>query len=169
MAEEFSRTALEKYRKHGTPLRCKHCVAWAEQREREAAAAKRQDATAADASNISEMRVCASCQTSKSATEYNKNEWNKGEGVGRCRACVERSVADEKTASEAAKSAKLEAAAADVQKAKASGNAAAILKAESVLSALQAEKVTGLKPVRMNRGGGGRRSARGRGRGSGRK
>ena len=57
--------------------------------------------------------------------------------------------------------------------AKAGGDAMAILKAESVLSALEAEKVTGLKPVAMGRSrGGGRGSYRrggGRGRGRGRR
>jgi hypothetical protein len=51
------------------------------------------------------------------------------------------------------------------------GNVADILKAESELSALEAEQVTGLKPVKMGRGGGGRgrgRSSGGSGRGGGR-
>ena len=34
-----------------------------------------------------------------------------------------------------------------------SGNSMAILKAESVLAALEGEKVTGLRPVRMNQRG----------------
>jgi hypothetical protein len=50
-----------------------------------------------------------------------------------------------------------------VEEANASGNAQKIVVAESELAALEAEKVTGLKPVKMSAGRG-----RGRGRGGGR-
>jgi len=177
MAEEFSKTALTKYRKQGGPLRCKQCVAAAEQLEREQAAARKAvdiiettDPLAGSSGSAESSRVCAACQIDKPVADFNKNQWNKGAGVGRCRACVEQSVADEKASNERAQAEKLAAAQAEVEKAKKSGNATAILKAESVLSALQAEKVTGLKPVRMNRGGGGRGRGRGgRGRGGGRR
>jgi len=179
-ADEFSKTALEKHRRAGGggPIKCKQCVAAAERQEREAAAAKRQQQATAtsstattknndngDTSGPEETRVCAgACRTEQSRTAYNNNQWNKGPGASRCRACVEQALVDERATQETAKSAKLQAAQQEVERAQKSGNAAAILKAESVLSALQAETVTGLKPVRMNRGRG-RGGGRGRGRG----
>ena len=175
--DEFSKTALEKHRRAGGggALKCKQCVAAAERQEREAAAAKRQQQAAAarctkapknndngDTSSTEETRVCAgACRTEQSRSAYNNNQWNKGPGASRCRACVEQALVDEQAAQESAKRDKLQAAQQEVERAQKSGNAAAIVKAESVLSALQAETVTGLKPVRMNRGGGqGTRSRR---------
>lgn len=55
-----------------------------------------------------------------------------------------------------------------MEKAKISGNLQAILKAESQLAALEAEKVTGLKPMKMSSTGGGRGRGRCRGGGRGR-
>lgn len=81
---------------------------------------------------------------------------------------MQKSLEEEKKQQEFAKDSKMQAAKEKVAKATAaSGNAAAILQAESELAALEAEKVTGLKPVWINRGGGGR-SGRGRGRMGGR-
>ena len=111
---------------------------------------------------------CKSCEKDLDASHYNKNQWSKGVGKARCRNCVEQALEEEKKAQENSTAAKLQAAKDNVAKAQASGNAHAILKAESELAALEAEKVTGLKPQKMNRGGGGRgrgRGGRGRGRG----
>lgn len=77
---------------------------------------------------------------------------------------MEQSLAEEVAQQKQSKNDAIRQAKEDVERAKASGNAQAILKAESVLSALEAEKVTGLKPVKMGRGRG-RSSGRGRGRG----
>jgi len=178
MAQEFSKTALDKYRKnnHQGALRCKQCVAAAEQKERQSAATRKTTATLSSSGDhpnttttTNETHVCAACQIDKPFEDYNKNQWNKGKGAGRCRACVEQAIEDEKMANERAKAEKIAQAQRQVEQAQKSGNAAAILKAESVLSALQAEQVTGLKPVRMNRGGGGARGGRGRGNGRGRR
>jgi hypothetical protein len=74
---------------------------------------------------------------------------------------VESPIADEESQQKLSKETTLAAAKANVEQAKASGNAQALLKAESEVAALEAEKVTGLKPVKMSRG----RSTSGRGRG----
>lgn len=97
-------------------------------------------------------------------TAYNRNQWNKGDGKSKCRECVEKALADEQTQQTQFKEAQLEAARTKVQDAKQSGNAALILQAESELAALEAHKVTGLKPVKLGRGGGRRSAGRGRGR-----
>ena len=66
---------------------------------------------------------------------------------------------------------KISAARKKVDDAKRSGNAQQILAAESELAALEAEKVTGLKPIKLSAGRGrarGRGGGRCRGRGVGR-
>lgn len=152
--------ALERHRKTGGPLKCKKCVAEVEEKERKAAAASKPALASSD-----ETRACAKCKQSLKADAFNKNQWNKGEGKARCRSCVEQSLADEAAQQTQSKSDAIQKAKDDVEAAKKSGNAQAILKTESVLAALEAEKVTGLKPVKMGRGRG-RGSGRGRGRSS---
>mmetsp|Transcript_4226 Transcript_4226/g.8593 ORF Transcript_4226/g.8593 Transcript_4226/m.8593 type:complete len:201 (-) Transcript_4226:202-804(-) len=176
MGEEFSKKALEKYRKTGGPLKCKQCVQAAETAEREAAAKKR--ATAASASNNSsgavaaagnsdhsaETRVCAKCQVSLTFDQYNKNQWNKGPGQSKCRPCVEASLAAEQAQQAQGKADNLAAA---KERLAAATTMAERVAAESEVAALEAQQVTGLQPVRLGKGRGGR--GRGRGRGGGRK
>jgi len=166
MADDFSKKSIERYRQdESTKLKCKNCQAASQQEEMQKAASKAHDA------DSTETRICATCKTSKSAGEYNRNQWNnKPEGKARCRQCVEKAVADETNSASASKEDAFRKAREAVDKARASGHAGAILKAESVLSALEAEKVTGLKPVNMSsgrgrkgRGTGGRFASRGRG------
>jgi hypothetical protein len=172
MGSEFSKKALEKYRKTGGSLKCKECVAEAEQAERAAATAKRATTTTSSMNDSGSTTgtldtiaiTCMSCEKALIASAYNRNQWNKGEGKARCRDCVETALAQESAQIQQSKDTAMQEAQNAVAEANASGNTAAILKAESMLSALEAEKVTGLKPVRMSgRGGRGRPSARGRG------
>lgn len=152
MAEAFSKTMMAK---HEGPLKCKECV----QKE---ASKNRSSATSVESN---ESRVCGKCQKELPASFYNKTQWKKGEGVSRCKPCVELAVAEEAAAVETAREEKITAARQAVDDAKKSGNSMSILKAESVLAALEGEKVTGLRPVKMNhrpRGGGRGRSGRGR-------
>ena len=179
MGDEFSKTALNKYRKQGGKLKCKQCVQQTEEQERKAAAEKRNNQATLTASGDSsstdfenETRECSSCNEVKKFGEYNRNQWNKGENKSRCRICVEKSIKDEAKQQTDSKQLKIQKAKHEVEKAKKSGNAQAILKAESELSALEAEQVTGLKPVKMGgrgrgRGGGRFRGGGGRGRGRG--
>lgn len=149
MAEEFSKAALAK---EGGGV-CKQCVA--------AAAAKERQTAAANAASSDETRTCAACKQMLNEAAFNKNQWRKGDGVSRCRDCVEKAVADEAVAVKAAQEKKRLDAKKAVEEARKSGNSLKILKAESVLAALEGEKVTGLQPVRMNRGGRGRGGGRG--------
>lgn len=158
----YIKQALERYRKDGSTLKCKRCVQEMEEAERKVAAAK-QASTAGGGAVSTESRNCAICQKGLTYGAYNKNQWNKGEGKSKCRSCVEQALAQEASQQKASSDEKLEIARQKVKEATASGNQPAILKAESELAALEAEQVTGLKPVRMGRGGG-----RGRSRGSGR-
>ena len=173
MGEEFSNKALDKHRRDGGPLKCKQCVAAAEQAEREKAAARRQNdtSTAKDGDGMDETRKCSGkCIKVLPKSAYNRNQWSKGELKSRCRACVEQSVKEESEQQTKSKEDKLAAAHKKVEEANASGNAQKIIAAESELAALEAEKVTGLKPVKMSAGGRGGRGGRGRfgGRGRGR-
>jgi hypothetical protein len=95
---------------------------------------------------------------------FNKNQWNKGEGKSKCRPCVDAALASEAKTLQGSREDRLQAARVSVVSAQASGNIHAILKAESELAALEAEVVTGLKPVKMS----GRGSYRSRGGGHGR-
>lgn len=137
-------------------MKCKACVAKDEGEERKAAALKQ------PASASYETRGCAACSKTLAFEAFNRNQWNKGDGKARCRSCVEDSLAQEASQQQQSKDDAIRQARGEVERAKASGKAQDILKAESVLSALEAEKVTGLKPVKMGRGRG---SGRGRGRG----
>jgi predicted metal-dependent peptidase len=95
---------------------------------------------------------------------YNKNQWNKGDGKSKCRKCVDDMLAKEASEQNVSNMEdKLEKARAHVAAAQASGNVRAVVKAESELAALQAELVTGLKPVRMASGRGSHRRTGGQG------
>jgi len=184
MGEEFSKKALERHRKDGTttttttPLKCKQCVAAAEQAEREQAQARRnqQTTTAAAAATATtseavneERRTCAGvCGKEFPQSLFNRNQWSKGEGKSRCRECVETAVQVEAALQRNSNEAKIAAAKENVETAKASGTASQIVAAESELAALEAEKVTGLKPVKLSFGRGRGRGSGGRGRGRGR-
>ena len=135
-----------------------------EKAERKTAEAKRSAAATVSTDTSTgnkETLKCTACEQDLDASHFNKNQWSKGVGKARCRICVEKALQDEKRQQEESQAAKLQAAKDNVVQAHASGNAQAILKAESELAALEAEKVTGLKPVKMGRGGG---AGRGRGR-----
>lgn len=179
MGEEFSKKALERHRKDGKPLKCKKCVSAAEQEERDRAEARRRKeaennhASKAASEDDNESRSCAgACGKDLPKSAYNRNQWSKGESKSRCRECVEQAVKDEATEQAKAKEEKIELAKGKVEEAKKSGNQAKILAAESELAALEAEKVTGLKPVKLSsrggRGGRGGRGIRSGGRGRGR-
>ena len=86
---------------------------------------------------------------------------SKGAGKQRCRKCVEAAEAAAAGAGAAKQAAAIEEARRALQQAEIGGAAAVTAAAASRLAALEAEKVTGLKPVVLGRGG------RGRGRGGG--
>ena len=186
---EFSKKMLEKGRA-GAPMKCKQCVAQAQQAERDAAAKKR-EAAEAEASAAAEtgagsgagaaaaaaggdaggssifdaaaMHECAACKKMLPATAFNKTQLrNKGPGKQRCIECVSAAVAQEDTQRAQSQAAALKEAKAKAKKAEATGNAAQKLVASSALAAAEAELVTGLKPVKLGRGG---RGGRGHGRG----
>jgi hypothetical protein len=160
-------------------LKCKHCVQEAEAKERRAAA----DAAAArlrsDDSSAppqpcggsgpgkeavdTPTRECASCKIMLGRDQYNQNQWNKGPDKSRCRDCVDKAVAEEAELAAQSKEKAIEEARAAVEAAHKAGIPMAVLKAESVLAALEAEKVTGLKPQSMGGRGGSGRGRGGRG------
>lgn len=167
----FIRKSLDKYRKsNGThPLKCKNCVAEQETKERALAAAKMQslDNETFDSTNdenqASNPVECASCKKQLSSSFYNKSQLSKGEGKARCRSCVEEAIANEAKQLKGAREQKIEEAKERVRIATERGNIAAKVKAEAELSALEAETVTGLKPVVLGRGKIGRGFSSGRG------
>ena len=139
-------------------MKCKQCVQAAAQAERDAAAAKHTSINDNNDTTIA-TRTCAKCQAVLPQSAYNANQWNnKGEGQSKCRACVEQLLAQEQGTQQGAAAAKMAQAKKAVQDAQTPAERVA---AESKVAALEAQKVTGLQPVRLGRGG------RGRGRGRG--
>ena len=86
---------------------------------------------------------------------------SKGAGKQRCRECVEAAEQAASGQGAANQAAAIEEARRALQQAEIGGSAAATAGAAARLAALEAQKVTGLKPVVLGRGG------RGRGRGGG--
>eukprot|EP00956_Cyclotella_meneghiniana_P014499 scaffold21703_cov67-Cyclotella_meneghiniana.AAC.2 len=164
VGSEFSKKALERHRKTGGILKCKQCTSAQESSERLAAASK------AASNNIKASEdpiTCTSCKQSLSTAKFNRSQLSKRDNV-RCRICVEESIQDEEQSRKASKQNEIEELKRKIKEADAKGNVKEKLKYESQLSALEAEHVTGLKPVVMGRGRGRRSSWRGRGTGRGR-
>ena len=177
MAEEFSKSSLEKYRKTGQALRCKQCTAKREQEKRAAAAREKADTVKSvtvddDRDETNEKRTCAGpCHNSLSKDAYNRNQWSKPEGKSRCRECVEIAVKEESKQQNSKKEDKIEDAQKKIANLRLSKTTTAqqIVAAESELAAIEAEKVTGLKPIKLGgRGRGTRRYGGGHGRGGSR-
>ena len=187
VGEEFSKKALEKYRRDGKALKCKQCVAAAEAAERKAAQDRAEakakakaeaggagagaGAAKSDGDASQPPVTCKACSKSLPASSYNRNQLSKPPGKARCRSCVEEAVAKEAAEVTSTKKERLEKAQKDLEDAKRRGDTKGIIAAESVVAALEAEIVTGLKPVVLGkgRGRGGRwSSGRGAGRGGGR-
>jgi hypothetical protein len=182
MADEFSKSSLDKHRKTGQALQCKPCVAKQEQEKRMEAARNKDNSNNNDNNNDddddnNEKRTCALCNQLLSKDSYNRNQWSKPEGKSRCRSCVEKSIKEDENQQLNNKDGKIDDARKKLEELKLSKTATAreIVAAESVVAAFEAEKVTGLKPIRMGgrgrgrgRGGSKRSSGRGGGRGGGR-
>lgn len=200
MANEFSKRSMELYRRHGDdktkPLRCIQCISAAATQERQSTAARPdtnnnhisglKTTTAATTESADLIRLCAGpCGQNLPVSHYNKNQWNnKGGGLSRCKSCVEAAAALDLLQHQSQQNEQLYQARWRVEQEASllslSGNKSslALVQAESALAALEAQTVTGLKPIRMksiqgSRGGGRGRSARsrsngGRGRGTAR-
>ena len=112
------------------------------------------------------LHECSSCARRLLGEAFNRTQLSKGAGKMRCRECVEKSEQASASASSQKNEATIEEARAALQKAEISGSAAQTLAASSRLAALEAEKVTGLKPVVLGKRGRGRGGSwRGRGKG----
>jgi len=165
MADEFSKSNLDKHRKTGQAINCKQCTAKQEQEKRMEARNKSTDNKNNDDDDGNhEERTCAgSCHHLLPKDSYNRNQWSKLEGKSRCRLCVEKSIIEDEKQERNKKEGKIDVARKKVEDLKLSKSATAreIVAAESELAAFEAESVTGLKPIRMGgrgRGGGGKRS-----------
>ena len=117
--------------------------------------AERNEATARRAIKLKvsdETRECAVCKENLGSDAFNRNQWSKGSERSKCRSCVENFIEKEESQQKQIIETKMANALANVEKAKGSGNTISLLKIESELAAMEAERVTGLKPVRMSRG-----------------
>lgn len=180
-ASEFSKKAIEKHRAAlDEPMKCKSCVEAAAQAERDAAQARRAvegltitavAGTSADGGGTSsgggggggggaaatpEQHECSACSRKLPAAAFSRSNLSKGPGKQRCSECVAAAEKANLEKGDKAAQEKLAAAKAVAAKAEASGTAAEKLAAFSVVAALEAEQVTGLKPVVLGRGRGGK-------------
>ena len=187
IAAEFSKAQVQRQQKDpNATVKCKQCVeavaaeeraqAAARQAERARAAAEKppeQDQGSSSAIDVSDDAVpaqpsapatheCSACLKQLPSDAFNRTQLVKGAGKQRCRECVE---ASEKASGDAAaqkQDAGIEEARKALQKAEVSGSVAEKLAASAKLAALEGEKVTGLKPMVLGKGGRGRGSWRGR-------
>lgn len=152
MATEFSRKRLDKFRQNPSMLlKCQSCVQ--EQQQQERAASSRVSTTLVETNEMT--RTCAACQADRPSRAYNRNQWNKKDS--RCRSCVELAEATAAQQLLQSKETKFQQAQKTLQEARVSGDSKRMVQAESVLAALEAERITGLKPTRVRRGSGGRK------------
>lgn len=155
--------ALERHRTTGAVLKCKTCTSTQEEKERVAAAAK----AGTNTNGNDETFKCASCKESLPLARFNRNQLSKKDKA-RCRKCVENAVQEEERNRKSSKHDKLEEIKTKIKEMDSKGNVQERLKYESQLSALEAEHVTGLKPIVMGAGRGSWRNRGGRGGGRGR-
>lgn len=125
------------------------------------AVAKRQST---GATSTQTEAACSSCKKTLPTSNFNRTQLKKDKA--RCRKCVEKSVEQEEQSRKSTRQSKIDDIQQNIRKAEKSGNVQEKLKYESQLSAMEAENVTGLKPIVMGRGRG---SWRGRGRGRGKR
>ncbi|KAJ1619760.1 hypothetical protein T492DRAFT_1083288 [Pavlovales sp. CCMP2436] len=160
---EFSKSALEKHRRDPTAaMRCKTCVEAAAAAER-GAAAERQRQAPLTAVGDEDAVVCSACARAHAPAAFNRSQLSKGVDKQRCQECVanaEKNAAGESKGRYAARLAEAKLA---MQEAEASGSALQKCATASAYAAMQAECVTGLKPIKL----GALRGGRGRGRGRG--
>eukprot|EP00955_Chlamydomonas_euryale_P033788 349632-Chlamydomonas_euryale.AAC.46 len=174
-ASAFSKKMIEKRTKDPeASLRCKSCIEEASQKERdqaaERAAARAAGADDAGSSGNADKAAytCAACEQELGAASFSAKQLAKGATKQRCRSCVEVAEAAEAGAGEARRVARLAEAAESLRAAEAVGDKAAVLAASSRVAAIEAEGVTGLRPVVLGRGRRGGRAGRGAGRIGGR-
>lgn len=161
IGSEFSKKALERFRKSGGPLKCKKCAAAQEEKEREAAAQKIELDAPSPAPK--DPVNCSSCKKALDPSRFNRNQLSKKEKA-RCRDCVENVIMEEEKNRKTSNEKKLSDLQSKVEEMKVSGDVAGLVQAETELSAMEAEMVTGLKPQVLGRSGRGRYKGRGRGR-----
>jgi len=166
-AAAFSKRMVERHRKEGTPLTCKDCVEAVAAAERAAASAKSAAlAPAPSGGAVGEAApdpVCSVCATAKAAFNFTGAQIKKGPGKQRCSECV--AAAEAAASSEVGDrwEARYKDAKDAARKAEAAGTPVEKVRAHSLVAAIEAEKVTGLKPVVLGRGGRRRGSWRGGG------
>mmetsp|Transcript_22342 Transcript_22342/g.68011 ORF Transcript_22342/g.68011 Transcript_22342/m.68011 type:complete len:186 (-) Transcript_22342:219-776(-) len=161
-AASFSKRMIERHRSHDAKLTCKQCVEAAAATERAAATAK---VEAEDGTGAVEA-VCSACGVSKPASRFTRAQIQKGEGKQRCTDCVATAEASASSKADKKWEIQYQEAKEVARKAEATGTTAEKLQAHNRVAALEAQKVTGLKPVVLGKRGRGtwRGSARGRGR-----
>ena len=137
MGSEFSRKALELYRKSAKPLRCKSCTEKAQKAERELAS---HHAISDSATEGAVLLKCSACLEERPQNAYNKTQLRKPENSRRCRECVTQAEASEKAALASSKAEKLATAERRVAEADIGGSATEKLKAAAALALSKPKK-----------------------------
>jgi len=105
--------------------------------------------------------ICSSCKESLPTSDFNRNQLAKKDKA-RCRQCVQRAIDEEERNRTIGREQKIQDLREKLHLMNVNGDVKGKLQYETELSALEAEHVTGLKPVVMGKGGRGRGTGRGR-------
>lgn len=164
-ASEFSKKAIEKYRKPTVSskpykMRCKQCVSESERKEREAAEQRRRTIAEKEAAASSSTDTAATtlethpcsgpCKRFLPASSFNRNQLSKKDKA-RCPECVEKAIEEEKKSNDEKIIKEITEAKEAVKKAEKKGNAIEMLKTTTHLAALESQLVTGVKPKKLGR------------------
>lgn len=138
------------------------CVNATAEAERKVAAEKQAGIVSVENGEALE-HVCSTCKRSLPTSSFNRTQLSKGIEKQRCQECVSVSEKEIAETTEGLRRQKIEEARRKVTQLDATGTAAERCAAAANLAALEAQAVTGLKPVVLGNGRG-----RGRGRSRGR-
>ncbi len=170
IADKFSKSSITNYKLYDKPLRCKKCNEEAQRLEQNISNNDAKDNSISSMSDSTQnqkediiLHLCSACLQSLATDSFNKNQLNKGVGRQRCKHCVLLAEAATSNAIEEEKAKRFAQAEERLRIAEESKNVSEILAATSALAALEAQAVTGMKPIIM--GGRGGKGGKGRGRG----
>ena len=140
---DFSKKAMERYHKTGLLSNCKNCTAAIAVKERLVGEREKGNNNNNDNnSEEAEKRKCTNCEKTLPKSLYNRSQWKKGEGLARCRPCVEAAIINEADTTQTTLKNKMALVRAKIVEAEKRGNVLARVQAESELSALEVRRCT---------------------------
>ena len=147
---DFSKKAMERYHKTGLLSNCKNCTAAIAVKERLVGEREKYNnnnlsnnlSNNNNNSEDAEKRKCTKCEKTLPKSLYNRSQWKKGEGLARCRPCVESAIINEADTTQTTLKNKMALVHLKIVEAEKRGNVLARVQAESELSALEVRRCT---------------------------